>query len=254
MEKFLESHNLLGLNHEEMVTHYHQTSQVDQSPVKRIKQSLKMLQKTEVKDQTTSQVNSMPSIQRRFNTSTFQTLPKNWRGGNTSQLILQGCHYLMPKPDKDSTHTQRKLQASYLWWTLILKCESRSVMSDSLWPHRHTWNSPDQNTGVGSLFLLQGIFPTQGSNPGLLHCRQILYQLSHILANTFKGSFIMITPVFFPGESHGQRSLAGYTVHGVARVGHDLVTKPPPPPHYDQVGFIPGKERCFSIHRSIRVK
>jgi len=41
------------------------------------------------------------------------------------------------------------------------------------------WNSPGQNTGVGSHFLLQGIFPTQGSNPGLLHCRQILYQLSH---------------------------------------------------------------------------
>ena len=41
------------------------------------------------------------------------------------------------------------------------------------------WNSPGQNTGVGSLFLLQGIFPTQGSNPGLSHCRQILYQLSH---------------------------------------------------------------------------
>ena len=41
------------------------------------------------------------------------------------------------------------------------------------------WNSPGQNTGVGSLSLLQGIFPTQGSNPGLLHYRQILYQLSH---------------------------------------------------------------------------
>ena len=40
-------------------------------------------------------------------------------------------------------------------------------------------NSPGQNTGVGSLSLLQGIFPIQGSNPGLLHCRQILYQLSH---------------------------------------------------------------------------
>ena len=38
---------------------------------------------------------------------------------------------------------------------------------------------PDQNTGVGSLFLFQGVFLTQGSNPGLLHCRQILYQLSH---------------------------------------------------------------------------
>lgn len=54
MEKFLESYNLLGLNHEEMVTHYHQTSQIDQSLVKRIKQSSKMFQKTEVKDQTTS--------------------------------------------------------------------------------------------------------------------------------------------------------------------------------------------------------
>ena len=41
------------------------------------------------------------------------------------------------------------------------------------------WNSPGQNTRVDSLSLLQGIFPTQGSNPGLPHCRQILYQLSH---------------------------------------------------------------------------
>ena len=41
------------------------------------------------------------------------------------------------------------------------------------------WNSPGQNTGVGSLSLLQGIFPTQGSNPGLPHCRRNLYQLSH---------------------------------------------------------------------------
>ena len=41
------------------------------------------------------------------------------------------------------------------------------------------WNSLDQNTGVGSISLLQWIFPTQGSNPCLPHCRQILYQLSH---------------------------------------------------------------------------
>ena len=40
------------------------------------------------------------------------------------------------------------------------------------------WNFPGQNTGVGSLSLLQGIFPTQGSNSGLLLCRRILYQLS----------------------------------------------------------------------------
>ena len=59
--------------------------------------------------------------------------------------------------------------------------ESHSVVSNSLRPHRlHTpWSSPGQNTGVGSHSLLQGIFPTQGSNPGLPHCRRILYQLSH---------------------------------------------------------------------------
>ena len=62
--------------------------------------------------------------------------------------------------------------------------ETRSVVSDSLRPHESTrllcpWNSPDQNTGVGSHSLLQGIFQTQGLNPGLPRCRQILYQLSH---------------------------------------------------------------------------
>ena len=41
------------------------------------------------------------------------------------------------------------------------------------------WNSPGKNTGLHSHSLLQGIFPTQGSNSGLMHCRQILYYLSH---------------------------------------------------------------------------
>ena len=54
-------------------------------------------------------------------------------------------------------------------------------VSDSLQPHglHSPWNSPGQNTGVGSFSLLQGIFLTERSNPGLPHCRQILYQLSH---------------------------------------------------------------------------
>ena len=49
------------------------------------------------------------------------------------------------------------------------------------WPYvlYSPWNSPGQNTGVGSRSLLQGIFPTQGSNSGLSHCRWIIYQLSH---------------------------------------------------------------------------
>ena len=59
--------------------------------------------------------------------------------------------------------------------------ESLSVMSDFLWPHGlySPWNSPGQNTGVGSLSLLQEIFPNQGSNPGLPHWWRILYQLCH---------------------------------------------------------------------------
>ena len=62
---------------------------------------------------------------------------------------------------------------------------SHSVVSDSvgprgLWPPRLLcpWDSPGQNTGVGSPALLQGIFPTQGLNPGLPHCRRILCHLS----------------------------------------------------------------------------
>ena len=70
---------------------------------------------------------------------------------------------------------------SFLGFLLENESESYSVMSDSLWPHGlySPWNSPGQNTGVGSLSLLQGIFPTQGLNPGLPHCRRIFYQLSH---------------------------------------------------------------------------
>ena len=54
------------------------------------------------------------------------------------------------------------------------------------------WNSPGQNTEVGSLSLLQGILPTQVSNPGLPYCRRILYHLSH------KGSPRILEWVAFP--------------------------------------------------------
>ena len=61
--------------------------------------------------------------------------------------------------------------------------ERRSVLSDSdsAQPHglQSPWNFPGLNTGVSSLSLLQWIFPTQELNQGLLHCRQILYQLSY---------------------------------------------------------------------------
>ena len=79
----------------------------------------------------------------------------------------------------------------------ITESESHSVMSDSLQPHGlySPQNSPGQNTGVGSLSLLQGIFPNEGSNPGLPHCRQILSQLSH------KGSPRILGLVAYPFSS-----------------------------------------------------
>ena len=61
-----------------------------------------------------------------------------------------------------------------VWWVKVV--QSRPTLR----PHGlYPWNSPGQNTGVGSLSLLQGIFPIQGPYPDLPHCRQILYQLSH---------------------------------------------------------------------------
>ena len=74
---------------------------------------------------------------------------------------------------------------------------SHSVMSDSVRSHGLQparlpcpWNSLGKNTGVGSYYLLQGIFPTQGSNLGFLHCGQIPSHLRH------QGSLIN----FFPNQ------------------------------------------------------
>ena len=74
--------------------------------------------------------------------------------------------------------------------------ESHSVVSNSLWPHElySTWNYPGQKTGMGSLSFLQVIFPTQGLNPGLPQCRQILYQLSHQGNPSFFGLYQLNCP------------------------------------------------------------
>ena len=72
------------------------------------------------------------------------------------------------------------------FWTKACVCSVASVVSDSLQSHGleptrilHPWNFPGKSTGVGCHFLLQGIFPTPGSNPGLPRCKQMLYPLSH---------------------------------------------------------------------------
>ena len=103
-----------------------------------------------------------------------------------------------PKPNRTDVLVRKGRRASLVVRWLRLKwSESRSVMSDSLQPHElySPWNSPGQNTGVGSLSLPQQICLTQESNWGRLHCRQILYQLSH------KGSPRILEWVAYPFPS-----------------------------------------------------
>ena len=80
-----------------------------------------------------------------------------------------------------------------------------SVMSDFLWPHGlsrllYPWDFPGKNTRVGCHSFLQGIFLTHGSNTSLLHCRQILYHLSHqgsqFILKTFKTISEVICDLF----------------------------------------------------------
>ena len=76
------------------------------------------------------------------------------------------------------------LNGLYIRWLQLsfnYESEIRLVVPNSLLPHGpySPWNSPGQNIGVDSFSLLQGIFPNQESNPGVLHWRWILYQLSH---------------------------------------------------------------------------
>ena len=76
-------------------------------------------------------------------------------------------------------------------------------MSDSLRPHGlySLWNSPGQNTGVGSVSLLQRTFPTQGSIPGLLRCRWILDQVSHKGSlSTGEGGLSLLQRIFLTQE------------------------------------------------------
>ena len=84
---------------------------------------------------------------------------------------------------------------------------SCTVMSDSLQFHGLQpvqlfcpWNSPGKSTGVGCHFLLQRIFLTRGWNPGLLHCRQILYQLSHWSGLPFPSPEDLPDPGMEPGS------------------------------------------------------
>ena len=75
-------------------------------------------------------------------------------------------------------------------------------------------DSPGKNTGVGCHALLQGIFSTQGSNLGLLHCRQILYCLNHQGNQGNYGVLCLVTQLCPTLCDPVDCSLPGFSVHG----------------------------------------
>ena len=104
-------------------------------------------------------------------TSDHQALELRVWGPPTLQNVFVFPSYML----------QRTGAREWLGQKLVFpESKSCSVMSYPLQPHGlyNPWNSPGQNTGVGSLSLLQQIFPTQESNQGLPHCKQFLFQLS----------------------------------------------------------------------------
>ena len=109
-------------------------------------------------------------------------IPTAQEGNDVTFLLPVKCHYL--------AWASRCFPIPLSLW-------DHNSGKTSLWPHGlySPWNSLGQSTRVGSLSLLQGIFPAQESNPGLPHCRQILYQLSH------KGSPRSLEWVAYPFSS-----------------------------------------------------
>ena len=111
----------------------------------------------------------------------FQGLSRPWHhkeSDTTEQLSLTHCSFLYPKGFIQSSWSIRNHEiksmerGKYQIRSVAQLCPTLCDPMDCSLP----WNSPGQNTGEGSFSLLQVIFPTQGSNPGLPHCRGFLYQ------------------------------------------------------------------------------
>ena len=120
------------------------------------------------------------AVQRNQSIPTWALLCCQWDfpGKNTGV----GCHFLLQrsreycllKSMRNHIHTAADHYDSVCESSLTLR-PRRLQLKRSLCP----WDSPGKSPAVGCHFLLWGIFLTQGSNPGLLHCGQILYSLSH---------------------------------------------------------------------------
>ena len=162
-------------------------------------------------------------------TSSTRWLPR-WQSGQESICQCRRCRFdpWVGRILEKQMPTHSRILALKTPWTeepggqqSELKW-SKSVVSDSLWPQGlySSQNSPGQNTAVGDLSLLQGIFPTQELNPGLLQCKQILCQRSH------KGSPRTLEWVAYAFSRDSASYVAGgFFTHWVIRATVHGVTK-----------------------------
>ena len=103
----------------------------------------------------------------------------------------------MLSPPRSADHNSQKQSDSQTTNVKVTQPCPTLCTPWTLWPHGlySPWDSPGQNTGVGRLSLLQGIFPTGGSNCSLLHCRRILYQQSYQGSPTDQEGLLKQDPV-----------------------------------------------------------
>ena len=133
--------------------------------------------------------------------------PQGWKRCfhfNSKERQCQKMFKLMPKNVQTMPKMFKCVQITHISHTRKVKW-SHSVVSDSLWSHGllptrllRPRDFPGESIGVGCHFLLQEIFPTQGLNMGLRHCRQMLYHLNHqesplIQSNLIKCSLLHAT-------------------------------------------------------------
>ena len=115
------------------------------------------------------------AIKSTLSSFTRNSVPKSLIGTSDQRLSF-GNSILWPEGERELLSAQHCLK----WKVKSVKSVPQSILCSPMdCSPPCPWNSSGKNTGIGCRFLLQGIFLTQGSNPGLLPCRQILYHLSH---------------------------------------------------------------------------
>ena len=157
------------------------------------------------------------------------------------------CHEVMGPDAMSSVFWMLSFKPTFsLSCTFIKRLFSSCSLSVIGWCHQHIWSDKWKSLshvwffvtpwniesmdfsidyGMGSLTLLQGIFLTQGSNPGLLHCRQILYQPSHKGIPAYLTLLIFLLAILIPGcNSSSLAFLMMYFAYKLNKQGDNILT------------------------------